>query len=208
MRKFAIFALVFFVAIDANPIKIDVDKSEAELKSVVSDGIDRKIFDKLIPLLKRRGIIIEGDDVQDDQMTLVKKILKQRINVPEAIETLSAVQNESPSARKVDLKKKFRERIVQLKDKLPENMETSMRFEQDETPKTLLPTPYLKNFKVPESIKLPEKFNRKLKVDENSETEEAQVETLRSSSEKLKQKLSKKIEMMKKMGNFKDAKSL
>jgi hypothetical protein len=207
MRKFAVFALVFFVAVYANPIKVDVDKSEAELKSIVSDGIDRRIFDKLIPLLNRRGIITEGDDVQNDQMTLVKKILKQRINVPEAIETLSAVQDESSSARKVDLKKKFRERVAQLKDKLPENMENSMRFEQDEASKTLLPSPNLKNFKIPESIKLPEKFNRKLKV-EQSETEEAQTKTLRSSSEKLKQKLSKKIEMMKKMENFKDAKSL
>jgi predicted RND superfamily exporter protein len=208
MRKLVIFALVFFVAITANPIKVDDNKSEAELKTIIADGNDRKIFEKLIPYLNRRGIIIEGDDVQSDQMTLVKKILKQRISLPEAIETLSAVQDESSSARKVDLKKKFRERIAQLKDKLPENMENSIRFEQNGSRKKLLPSPNLKNFKVPENIKLPEKFNRKLKVDEKLETEEARNKTSRTSSEKLKQKLSKRIKMMKKMENFKDAKSL
>lgn len=183
IRKAVVFVLVFFITINANPISVadnkggDVTPSKHNSDAVFSEGIDQKFIDLINLTLKRRGVVVEGSEAQDDKVTLMKKMLKRKISFPEAIETLSASQDELSSVGKVDLRKKFEQRIAQMKKNLPDNLrrnnnsELSEKFEKPQPSETLKYLPLTKPFKVPEYIKLPEKFASKLKVVGNSKPE-------------------------------------
>lgn len=155
--KSVVFALVFLVAINANPIKVDHKEKGKTYDEISSEEIDQRIIEFMISNLKRRGVDVEGFNIHDDKVTLIKAMLKRRITLPQAIETLSEPEKESSSSQKAEKKKKFQERITQLKDTRSQNFRRSEPKHQGNSEKLQLSS-MTKPFKVPEYIKLPQKF--------------------------------------------------
>lgn len=220
MRHLVVFALVSFVAINAGPISVednnvgDIVTAKLDLSAVLSNKVDQNVINAIILALNQQGENvgnIDASENQDDKVALIKKMLKRKINLPQAVEAVSATQNEASSAPKIDFKNKFESKIAQFKRKLPENLKLQ---ENLEFAKFKLPTKYEtkaaekpvkapKSFKIPESVQLPEKFARKFKNSEKFEIEEAEksFKIPENLPEKLQQKLNQKLKMMRKLEN-------
>lgn len=209
MRHLVVLALVSFAVINANPISVEdntieeIATAKLDLSAVFSKKIDQNVINAIILALNKQGVVLDNTDAsenQDDKVTLMKKMLKRKINLPQA---LSATQDESSSTVKVDIKKKLESKIAQLKGKLPENFKLSENFDYEnfklptklETLKETEPVQERKSFKIPANVQLPNKFARKFKVAEKFETEEAQKPE--ASTERLQRKIAHLKTMMK-----------
>jgi hypothetical protein len=185
IREAVVFGLVLFVAINANPIKLDVDKSgdddttKLDFGDILTKQIDQKLIDSILTLKRRGGVIAQGDNIDLTQM------LKTKI-----------IPNETSKIQKARLMEKFQ----LLKAKMLENsrqdkMDLLEKQENSENLPSSLPT---KPFKVPENIKLPERFAKKLKIATSQKPEEfpKSFASYKGFNEKLKRKISRKMEMM------------
>lgn len=214
MRHLVVFVLVSFVAINAGPIKVednnigDIITAKLDLSAVLSNKIDQNVINAIILALNQQGVFVDNTDSsgkQLDKVTLMKKMLKREIKLPQAFEAVSAIQDESLSAPKVDFKNKFESKIAQLKAKLPENFKFPENIEFDkfklpmkhDTPAAVAPLPARESYKIPETIQLPEKFARKFEIQEAQKS----FKIPEHLPEQLQQKLTQKLKMMEKSEN-------
>lgn len=204
MRHLVILALVSFATINANPISVEdnnvveIASAKVVLDAMLSMKIDQNIINAIILALNKQDKVMgrtDANENQDDEVTLMKKMLKRKINLPQAIQAVSATQDESSSTAKVDIKKKLETRIAQLKGELPENFKLSEDFDfenfklptKHETLKKPEPVQERKAFKIPANLRLPEKFARKFEIAKKFETKETQKP--QASNERLQQKI-------------------
>jgi hypothetical protein len=226
MRHLVVVALLSFAAINASPINVksnnieDIVTAKLDLSAVLSNKIDQNVINAIIVALSQQGVVvgnIDASENQNDEVSLMKKMLKRKIKLPQVVEAPSATQHGSARVPKVDFKKKLESKIAQLKDKLPENFKfpQNFDFENNKLPvkyealAAAKPIQARSSFKIPESVQLPEKFARKFEIAEVNKAEKTQkpVKTVEDLPEKLQYKLNQM--MMKKSENsesFKDFK--